>query len=67
MTHNMPPESSDLLTAAEVADLCRVTKTTVFRWVADGDLTAIRLGKKVVRFRRTDIDAFIGNPEAAAS
>ena len=58
------PEPADLLTAAEVADLCRVTKTTVFRWVAAGDLEALRLGARVIRFRRTDLDRFI---DAAAS
>jgi excisionase family DNA binding protein len=52
-------EEADLLTPAEVAGLCRVTKTTVFRWVADGEINAIRLGKRVVRFHRADVDRFI--------
>jgi excisionase family DNA binding protein len=54
----MPDE--DLLTPAEVADLCRVSKPTVFRWVEAGDLEAIRLGKRVIRFRRADVDRFLG-------
>lgn len=52
-------EEADLLTPAEVAGLCRVTKTTVFRWVADGDLEAIRLGKRVIRFHRAEVDRFL--------
>jgi excisionase family DNA binding protein len=49
----------DFLTPTEVADLCRVAKTTVFRWAEAGDLTPIRLGPKVIRFRRSDVDRFI--------
>lgn len=57
-------EEADLLTPAEVAGLCRVTKTTVFRWVADGELAAVRLGKRVVRFHRDDVDRFISRGAA---
>lgn len=49
----------ELLTPAEVADLCKVTRTTVFRWASDGEIHAIRLGKRVVRFRRGDVEQFI--------
>lgn len=52
-------EPADLLTPEEVADTFRVTKTTLFRWVAAGDLEALRLGARVIRFRRADVDAFI--------
>lgn len=54
----------ELLTPSEVANLCRVARSTVSRWAQDGTLTSVRLGTKVVRFRRVDVEAFIA---AAAS
>ncbi|WP_291378039.1 helix-turn-helix domain-containing protein [Demequina sp.] len=33
------------LTVAEVADMCRVSRMTVYRWVHNGDLPAVRFGK----------------------
>jgi excisionase family DNA binding protein len=45
-----PRNDSDLsevkfLTVAEVADLMRVSKMTVYRLVHSGDLTAVRVGR----------------------
>ena len=33
------------LTVAEVAELCRVSRMTVYRWVHSGELPAVRFGK----------------------
>lgn len=33
------------LTVAEVAELCRVSRMTVYRWVHAGELPAVRFGK----------------------
>lgn len=61
--------SSDLLTAAEVAQLLRVSSPTVYRWADDGTLHPVRVGG-VVRFRRSDIEALFApastEPEAVA-
>lgn len=48
----------DLLRAEEVAKLVGVHKVTVLRWVADGKLRAMKVGK-VVRIRRVDLAAFV--------
>ena len=37
--------SPHFLTVAEVADMCRVSRMTVYRWVHAGDLPAVRFGK----------------------
>jgi len=34
----------DLLTPAEVAKIMRVSKSTVYRWVEEGTLPAMRMG-----------------------
>lgn len=57
---------ADLLTPGEVATLCRVSKSTVSRWAADGSLESVRLSPKVLRFRRADVEAFIGRKVVAS-
>lgn len=47
----------DVMTAEEVAGHYRVSRMTVSRWVKAGDLPAVRLGRKVLRFRREDVEA----------
>lgn len=42
MAENPSPR---FLTVAEVADMCRVSRMTVYRWVHAGDLPAVRFGK----------------------
>lgn len=42
MSENTSPH---FLTVAEVADMCRVSRMTVYRWVHSGDLPAVRFGK----------------------
>lgn len=34
----------DLMTPSEVASIMRVSKSTVYRWVDDGTLPAMRIG-----------------------
>lgn len=43
-----------LLRIEEVADLCAVKKGTVYRWIADGRLHVVRIGR-TVRVRPDDI------------
>lgn len=39
------PTAPRFLTVAEVAEMCRVSRMTVYRWVHAGDLPAVRFGK----------------------
>jgi excisionase family DNA binding protein len=43
-------------TVAEAAQLLRVSKPTVWRWIQSGRLAATRIGPRVVRVRRAAID-----------
>lgn len=49
----------DILTIREVADYLKVTERTLYRLVQDGKLPAFKVGNSW-RFRRADIDAWIG-------
>lgn len=42
MAENPSPR---FLTVAEVAEMCRVSRMTVYRWVHAGELPAVRFGK----------------------
>jgi len=55
-----PLNPADLLNEQEVADLLHVAVNTVrnWRWRGEGP-RAIKLGKRAVRYRRADVDAFI--------
>lgn len=56
----------DLLTTTEVAQLARVTRMTVGRWVAEGTLRpAVELPSGRRRFRRSDVDKLLAPGKAS--
>jgi excisionase family DNA binding protein len=55
--------TEELLTTAEVAQMLRVSKATISRWVRDGELQAIRLPRGTYRFRRQDVEKLLERPE----
>ena len=44
-----------LLTVRDLAERLRVTSTCVYRWLAENRLPAIRLSRRCVRFRESDV------------
>lgn len=59
-------ETTDLLTAGEVADLLRVSSATVYRWADDHTLSALKIGG-VVRFRRSEVMALLAPNDPAGA
>jgi excisionase family DNA binding protein len=51
---------SKYLTTQEIADELRVTRTTVYRWIDEGKLAAVRIGG-AVRVLRSSYDALISS------
>ncbi|WP_164745256.1 helix-turn-helix domain-containing protein [Georgenia faecalis] len=47
------------LSVSEVADELNVTERFVRKLIAQGDLNAVRVGSRLVRIRRTDLDAVL--------
>ncbi|MCC8927138.1 helix-turn-helix domain-containing protein [Rhodococcus sp. I2R] len=47
----------DYLSIQDVAELTGADDTTVRRWIATGVLKASRIGPRLVRIRRDDLDA----------
>jgi excisionase family DNA binding protein len=52
-----PDTSSELLTVAEAAQALRISKPTIWRWIREGRLHPVRLGRRVVRLRRSEVGA----------
>jgi len=55
----------DLLTPAEAAALLKVSRHTVYRWIAEGRLPAKRYSRRVIRVRRGDAEGFISGATGA--
>ena len=54
------PAEREWLTVAQVAALLQVHEETVRRWIREGQLPVLDLGKKAgYRVRPTDLDAFL--------
>ena len=49
----------DYVTVAEAATLLRVAPSTVRRWIREGDVPAVRIGRRRVALRRTDLEMLI--------
>jgi excisionase family DNA binding protein len=48
-----------LLTVQDVATLLQISERQVYRIVKTGELFAVRLGKRILRFRPQDVDALV--------
>ena len=52
-------DSEKLLTVDEVAEILRVSPSTVYRRIQAGELPAVKLGHRQVRIKQEDLDAYI--------
>ena len=50
------PTRSPFLTVARAADELAVTERFIRRLIAEGELRAVKVGSRVVRIRRSDLD-----------
>jgi excisionase family DNA binding protein len=53
------PEEECFLTPQEVSDLLQVSVQTVRRWIKDEDLPAYKVGPRVWRIRKVDLDVWL--------
>jgi excisionase family DNA binding protein len=50
---------NELLTPKEVSDALSVQLNTVYRYIANGDLIAKRMGPKLLRIEKAELDKFM--------
>ena len=58
---------SPFLTVAQAADELAVTERFIRKLIADGQLRAVKIGARVVRIRRTDLDDLHASSRASLS
>ncbi len=51
--------STTLLSAETIVSRFEIGHTTLYKWVADGQLPAIRFSKRLVRYRLSDLEKLI--------
>jgi excisionase family DNA binding protein len=54
-----PVEEQPFLTPQEVSDLLQVSVQTVRRWIKDEELPAYKVGPRVWRIRKVDLDVWL--------
>jgi len=59
MADNVAPRTT-FLTVAEVADMLRVSRMTVYRWVHAGEMPAVRFGRSF-RIPQQAVEVFMEN------
>jgi excisionase family DNA binding protein len=57
--------ADELLTVPEVAERLRMTAMTIYRWIEDGKLPAIQVGKHY-RIRAADVDDMLDRSRVGA-
>ncbi|MFN6486415.1 MULTISPECIES: helix-turn-helix domain-containing protein [unclassified Nostoc] len=59
--HNNNESEKDIsfLTTIEVAKLLRVHQRTVQRWISSNNLKATKVGSRIWRIRKKDLDEFL--------
>lgn len=48
-----------LLSTSEIAEILRVHQRTVQRWISSNRLKATKVGPKILRVRKQDLDKFL--------
>ena len=54
-----PPEGATLLTVRETASILRLSQSAIRSWILQKKIPYIKLQNKVVRIKRSDVDALI--------
>ncbi|PIG91312.1 helix-turn-helix domain-containing protein [Gloeocapsopsis sp. IPPAS B-1203] len=52
-------ENEQFLTTNEIAEILRVHQRTVQRWISSNRLKATKVGPKILRVRRQDLNEFL--------
>jgi excisionase family DNA binding protein len=63
-TFRHPEEPENLLTITDVSEMLRVSPKTIYNWAYRDLIPRIKLGRGLLRFRRTDILRWIESSRA---
>ena len=57
--------NKDLMTRKEVCDYLQCSQTSLWAWTKDGKISATKVGKKKVLYRKNDVDIFLNEQVSA--
>ena len=52
-------ESNDIMRIEEAADFLATSKGTLYHWVSQGRVPVIKISKRCIRFRRSDLEKWL--------
>ena len=61
-----PTGEQSFLNPQEISDLLRVSVQTVRRWIKEGSLPAYKVGPRMWRIRKTDLDEWLDRQRSTA-
>ena len=57
--------NKDLMTRKEVCDYLQCSQTSLWAWTKNGKISATKVGKKKVLYRKKDVDTFLNEQVSA--
>lgn len=57
--------NKDLMTRKEVCDYLQCSQTSLWDWTRKGKISATKVGKKKVLYRKKDVDTFLNDQVSA--
>ena len=57
--------NKDLMTRKEVCDYLQCSQTSLWAWTKNGKISATKVGKKKVLYRKNDVDIFLNEQVSA--
>ena len=57
--------NKDLMTRKEVCDYLQCSQTSLWAWTKNGKISATKVGKKKVLYRKKDVDTFLNDQVSA--
>ena len=57
----------ELLRPDEAAIMLRVSRWTIYRWIAEGTIDGVKIGRKSLRVYKSSIDRLLNNGERKVS
>ena len=57
--------NKDLMTRKEVCDYLQCSETSLWAWTKNGKISATKVGKKKVLYRKKDVDTFLNDQVSA--
>ena len=57
--------NKDLMTRKEVCDYLQCSETSLWDWTKNGKISATKVGKKKVLYRKKDVDTFLNDQVSA--